>query len=501
MRYQPLAIPPSPSRCSRCGRRARRLARRRARPASMASASPARPTLTVPGATAVAVPSLSETAGHRCSPRHAGAPVRVPFLVSPGQPARHPPPAFGWHRRRGARTARPSSASPRRRASRHRAGVALDPPRARAAPCPRGIRPASPPSRASPADAAGVRRSRAASRRLAALFRAAPGGPAWRAWGEGLREGAGRHPRGRLALTRRSSPSRPGCARRAPTTRTRASPTAPDALARWAGIWHSRLLPDVRRLAGRAGAPLGRSGPRGRRLRARRPANGVYHVTDRDAHAWVEAWFPGYGWLPFDATPGRCAAQLGPRRRRSRSTGVRRRRVERGTRSSGLPKPRLPLGSAAAAPQQARTVRRRDAGRARWRGAAAGIVSCSSCSSPPCCSRSARCCGSRCRGEPALAARLRIGAYAADQGLQPAKALTPRELAAALERRFGVGGRRFRERARAVGLRRAGHGRRAPRARDGRAAARAAGVARAGLAGCAARSHLAGFSAARGRAR
>jgi transglutaminase-like putative cysteine protease len=28
-------------------------------------------------------------------------------------------------------------------------------------------------------------------------------------------------------------------------------------------------------------------------------------VTDHDAHAWVEVWFPRYGWLPFDPTPGR----------------------------------------------------------------------------------------------------------------------------------------------------------------------------------------------------
>ena len=37
---------------------------------------------------------------------------------------------------------------------------------------------------------------------------------------------------------------------------------------------------------------------------------GRYHddfweVTDHDAHAWVEVWFRGYGWLPFDPTPGR----------------------------------------------------------------------------------------------------------------------------------------------------------------------------------------------------
>ena len=32
---------------------------------------------------------------------------------------------------------------------------------------------------------------------------------------------------------------------------------------------------------------------------------GTWRVNDRNAHAWVEVWFKGYGWLPFDPTPGR----------------------------------------------------------------------------------------------------------------------------------------------------------------------------------------------------
>jgi transglutaminase-like putative cysteine protease len=32
---------------------------------------------------------------------------------------------------------------------------------------------------------------------------------------------------------------------------------------------------------------------------------GKWRVTDHDAHAWVEVWFDGYGWIPFDPTPGR----------------------------------------------------------------------------------------------------------------------------------------------------------------------------------------------------
>ena len=31
----------------------------------------------------------------------------------------------------------------------------------------------------------------------------------------------------------------------------------------------------------------------------------VWNVNDRNAHAWVEVWFKGFGWLPFDPTPGR----------------------------------------------------------------------------------------------------------------------------------------------------------------------------------------------------
>ncbi len=33
------------------------------------------------------------------------------------------------------------------------------------------------------------------------------------------------------------------------------------------------------------------------------PGAGYLRVTENDAHSWVEVWFPGAGWVPFDPTP------------------------------------------------------------------------------------------------------------------------------------------------------------------------------------------------------
>jgi hypothetical protein len=39
------------------------------------------------------------------------------------------------------------------------------------------------------------------------------------------------------------------------------------------------------------------------------PYSGEYRVRDLDAHSWVEAYFPGIGWVTFDPTPAAAPAQ------------------------------------------------------------------------------------------------------------------------------------------------------------------------------------------------
>jgi len=66
---------------------------------------------------------------------------------------------------------------------------------------------------------------------------------------------------------------------------------------------------------------------------------GTWTVTDHDAHAWVEAWFRGFGWLPFDPTPAAGRPERGvlraPYSAAARSVASQRRLGGRGPAATG----------------------------------------------------------------------------------------------------------------------------------------------------------------------
>jgi uncharacterized protein (DUF58 family)/transglutaminase-like putative cysteine protease len=274
---------------------------------------------------------------------------------------------------------------------------------------------------------------------MAALFRAHAGDPAWSAWqvayakASDITRGAASPYQAVVALEAWLRTSRV-------YDQHASLPERPDALARWAASGRAGYC---QMFAASLAALVRLSGVPARVAEGFAPGDrraGVFHVSDRDAHAWVEVWFPGYGWLPFDATPGRDL----PARASSSSAAFDGRAAQappRGSAPAGSPL-QLPL-----AQLQAVLATRRPgetAAGSSWGGtpyalalAIAAALLAALIGLERALLRLAL------PREPARAARGRVEAFAADQRVELSRALTPRELGAVLAERFGVEADRF----------------------------------------------------------
>ena len=114
-------------------------------------------------------------------------------------------------------------------------------------------------------------------------------------------------PRSRRRRTRRRSGSSGGCARTAGSPTTSAHRSRP-ARRRSRTSWSGRSSATASSSPGTMALMLRYLGIPARvavGFTSGTWKDGRWTVTDHDAHAWVEAWFAGHGWLAFDPTPGR----------------------------------------------------------------------------------------------------------------------------------------------------------------------------------------------------
>ena len=133
-------------------------------------------------------------------------------------------------------------------------------------------------------------------------------------WRSGPTKGCGtRHSgsgRARGRPTARSSRSRPGCARPAASTYDESPPRRPEACRRSRTSSTEGKRGYCQHFAGAMALMLRFLGIPARvaaGFTSGKREDGGWTVTDHNAHAWVEVWFPEYGWLAFDPTPGRGA--------------------------------------------------------------------------------------------------------------------------------------------------------------------------------------------------
>ena len=204
-----------------------------------------------------------------------------------------------------------------------------------------------------------------------------------------------------------------------------------------------------------------------------------YRVRDLDAHSWVEVWFEGIGWVPFDPTPSDRPGRLAVERRR----GVRVRRRGRRPGDAGQRG-----GAAASAPADGTG----DSGESDEAGGAVDPLDGARSRSLLAGAAVARC-GARARAPSAVGAQrmttdiATLRARSARIGGPLPPRLTLRQLEARLERDGGAGGGPLRADAARAAFRAARRTRagRAPRgatcgARSRRARACARRLARAG---------------------